>query len=128
MSVVLDASALLAALFDEPGGDYVFEVIDDAHISSVNLSEVYTTLLDGGSTFEQAEDIVAPLPILIRPFGSDNAIQAAKLRRQTKSFGLSLGDRACIAQAIMDNLPILTSDRRMADAGTTVGIDIRMIR
>lgn len=128
MSVVLDASALLAALFDEPGGNYVFELIDDAHISTVNLSEVYTTLLDGGSTFEQADDIVSPLPILIRPFDSDNAIQAAQLRRLTKSFGLSLGDRACIAQAIMDDLPILTSDRRMADAGTAVGIDIRMIR
>jgi ribonuclease VapC len=128
MSFVLDASALLAALFNEPGGDYVFEVIDNAHISSVNLSEVYTTLLDGGSTFERAEEIVRPLPICIRPFGSDHALEAAKLRGLTRRFGLSLGDRACITQAIMDELPILTSDRRMAEAKAVLGIDIRMIR
>jgi PIN domain nuclease of toxin-antitoxin system len=128
MSFLLDASALLAALFDEPGGDYVFDIISDAHISVVNLSEVYATLLDGGTTFEEAQGIVTPLPLCILSFESDHAIQAAKLRPLTKSFGLSLGDRACIAHAIINDLPVLTSDRRMAEAKKTVGIDIQMIR
>jgi PIN domain nuclease of toxin-antitoxin system len=128
MSFLLDASALLAALFDEPGGDYVFDVLSDAHISVVNLSEVYATLLDGGATFEEAQAIVIPLPLRIRSFRSDHALQAARMRPLTKRFGLSLGDRACIAHAIINDMPVLTSDRRMAEAKETVGIDIHMIR
>ena len=128
MNYLLDASAVLAALLDEPGGDFVYDLMNDSHISVVNLSEVYATLLEGGMSFELADEIVGALPIRIRTFRDAHAWQTAKLRPLTKQFGLSLGDRACVAQAMMDDLPILTSDRRMADAKAVVGIDIRMIR
>lgn len=128
MSCLLDASAVLAVILDEPGGDDVYEVMNDAHISAVNLSEVYATLLDGGMAFELADEIIRALPFRIRTFRDDHAVQTAKLRPLTKSFGLSLGDRACITQAKFSDLPILTSDRRMAAAKDVVGLDIRMIR
>jgi PIN domain nuclease of toxin-antitoxin system len=128
MSFMLDASAVLAVLLDEPGGDYVFEQMNDSHISVVNLSEVYATLMTGGMSFDQAHDIVNPLPVRIRTFREGHAWQTAKLRPLTKSFGLSLGDRACIAHAMLDDLPILTSDRRMESAKEELGVDIRMIR
>jgi PIN domain nuclease of toxin-antitoxin system len=40
MSFVLDASALLAALLDEPGKQRVDETINDAAMTTVNLAEV----------------------------------------------------------------------------------------
>lgn len=128
MSFVLDASAILATLLDEPGGDDVYEVMSDSHISVINLSEVYATLLDGGMSFELAQQIISPLPVRVRTFRDQHAWQTAKLRPLTRKFGLSLGDRACITTAIFADLPILTSDRRMAEAKDVLGIDIRMIR
>ena len=128
MSFVLDASAMLATLLDEPGGDDVYEVMSDSHISVINLSEVYATLLDGGMSFELAQQIISPLPVRVRTFRDQHAWQTAKLRPLTRKFGLSLGDRACITTAIFADLPILTSDRRMAEAKDVLGIDIRMIR
>jgi ribonuclease VapC len=128
MSFVLDASAVLAVLLDEPGGDFVFDVINGSHISVVNLSEVYATLMDGGMTFEAVQQVVEPLPMRRRTFREGHAWQTAKLRSLTKKFGLSLGDRACITTAIFGSLPILTSDRRMAEAKSVLGLDIRLIR
>ncbi len=128
MSFVLDASAVLAVLLDEPGGDFVFDAMNGSHISVVNLSEVYATLMDGGMTFEAVQQAVEPLPMRRRTFREGHAWQTAKLRSLTKKFRLSLGDRACITTAIFESLPILTSDRRIAEAKAVLGLDIRMIR
>jgi ribonuclease VapC len=125
---VLDASAVLAVLFEEPGGAYVYGVLNGSEISVVNLSEVYATLLEGGMTFEDADELVSPLPFRIRTFRNGHAWQTAKLRPLTRKYGLSLGDRACLATAIFADLPVLTSDRRMAESQGVVGLDIRLIR
>ena len=128
MSFTLDASAILAMLLDEPGGDYVYARLNASQISVVNLSEIYATLLDGGMTFEEAEAIINPLPFRIRTFRDAHAGKVAQLRPLTKPLGLSLGDRACIAQSIFNELPILTADRRMAEAKSLLDVDIRLIR
>ena len=128
MSYMMDASAVLAALFDEPGRELVDAQLRGSQISVVNLSEVYATLLEGGMDFAEADDIIRPLPLRIRNFRDAHAWEVAKLRPLTKKFGLSLGDRACIAQAAMAELPILTADRRMAEAQDVVGVEIRLIR
>lgn len=128
MSFTLDASAILAVLFDEPGGDYVFAHLNGSEISIVNLSEVYATLLDGGMDFDEAREIIEPLPMRSRSFREGHSWQVAQLRPLTKPFGLSLGDRACIAQAMFNELPVLTADRRMESAKSLLGVDIRLIR
>ncbi|MGV1684021.1 type II toxin-antitoxin system VapC family toxin [Sphingopyxis sp. NJF-3] len=128
MSFTLDASAILAVLFDEPGGDHVFAHLNGSEISAVNLSEVYATLLDGGMDFDKAREIIAPLPMRIRSFREEHSWQVAQLRPLTKPFGLSLGDRACITQAMFNELPVLTADRRMESAKSLLGVDIRLIR
>lgn len=128
MSFTLDASAILAILLDEPGGDYVYARLNESQISVINLSEVYATLLDGGMAFEEAQTIVDPLPFRIRTFRDSHAKRTAQLRPVTRKFGLSLGDRACIAQAMLNDLPILTADRRMEAAKSLLDVDIRLIR
>jgi len=43
---VLDASAILALLNQEPGYDRVAQVLDNSSVSAVNLSEVISKLLE----------------------------------------------------------------------------------
>ena len=47
----------------------------------------------------------------IVPFDEKIAIKAGNLRNATKTKGLSLGDRACIATGLIFKLPIITTDR-----------------
>ena len=78
--------------------------------------------------FDKAREIIAPLPMRIRSFREEHSWQVAQLRPLTKPFGLSLGDRACITQAMFNELPVLTADRRMESAKSLLGVDIRLIR
>jgi PIN domain nuclease of toxin-antitoxin system len=47
----------------------------------------------------------------IIPFGASLACTAAHLIRETRPFGLSLGDRCCLALAMERNCAVLTADR-----------------
>ena len=128
MSFMLDASAVLAVLFDEPGAAFVYANLNDSQMSVVNLSEVYATLMDGGMSFDMASELVSPLPIRLRTYRDSHACRTAQLRAITKTLGLSLGDRACLAQAMIAQLPVLTSDRRLAQASDLVGHEIQLLR
>jgi PIN domain nuclease of toxin-antitoxin system len=57
-------------------------------------------------------------------FDRELAIGAAALLPQTAPFGLSLGDRACLALARLRGLPAVTADRDWArlDLGITVEV------
>ena len=125
-SVVLDSSAVLAFLYGEPGGEHVSKVLHGAAISTVNFAEVLARLIDRGWPDTEALAMISNLPLLVRAFDSDHAISAGLLRPDTRRLGLSLGDRACLALARAEGLPVLTSDR--AWASLDVGVEIRMIR
>jgi PIN domain nuclease of toxin-antitoxin system len=125
---VLDASAVLAALNGEPGGEVLLETGPGSQISSVNLGEVYSTLLDAGVPFEEVKRAMARLDFREIDFGPDHAAHAGQLRPLTRRFGQSRGDRACLAESQISGLPILSCDRQMGQAATALGIDIRMIR
>jgi PIN domain nuclease of toxin-antitoxin system len=96
---VLDASAILALLQDEPGADRVARVLDGAVASAVNLSEVACKLADHGMPLDLIQTALGELGLDIRPFDTDAAYQVAVLRPLTRAAGLSLGDRACLALA-----------------------------
>jgi ribonuclease VapC len=123
--VVFDSSALLALILHEPGGN-LDGLLDRAVISAVNLAEVRTKLID----LEKLEEVSveADLRALIRvePFTEQQAVIAAKLRSSTKSFGLSLGDRACIALAIDRGLEVYTSDGKWSKI--ELGCKVHQIR
>ena len=124
MTVVLDASALLALSLGEPGGARVAEALTDAVISAVNLCEVLTRLSDlGADPAEAARDITArELPVI--DFDAAQAAMAAALRPSTRHLGLSLGDRACLALAILRKARVVTADRAWAGLDLGVGIDV----
>ena len=62
---VLDASALLALLKDEPGAAEVAEVIAEASMSSVNYAEVVSHFVHAGMPIDQVEAMLRPLPLTI---------------------------------------------------------------
>ncbi len=124
--IVLDASAVLAMLANEPGGEQVFESIDNSLISAVNLSEVAVVLARLGMPDAEAHDHLSALPFDILPFDRQQAFIAASLYSKTKAFGLSFGDRACLALALSGGFSVLTADQ--AWKKLNLGIKISLIR
>ncbi|MGI8744531.1 MAG: type II toxin-antitoxin system VapC family toxin [Bryobacteraceae bacterium] len=120
--IVLDASALLALLFRERGYERVDEALSGGVMSAVNLAEVTSRLLEMGADEETTRERLEDLPIEIIPFNADHAYRTGILRAKTKKLGLSLGDRACLATAAREKLPVLTADK----AWRTLKLDIHM--
>ena len=110
---VFDSSAILAIYFDEKGKDEALRLLDlyEPMIATPNLSELYTKLIESGLTSNEIEESFSGLEIRIRDFDEQLAIIAAELRPRTKAFGLSLGDRSCLALALSENAIAVTSDR-----------------
>lgn len=123
---VLDASAVLALLANERGAEQVQAALGSAVISAVNLAEVLAKLSDRGATVAELRLVRTSLDIEVRSFGERAALRASTLRGTTKSFGLSIGDRACLALALEEGLPALTTDR--AWSALDVGVDVRSLR
>jgi PIN domain nuclease of toxin-antitoxin system len=124
--VVLDASALLAFLFREPGMDRVRETLPDSVMSSVNLAEVITTAIRRGGKLPEIVDVLAQLPMKTLPFDSQDAIFAVSLYPVTKEMGLSLADRCCLALGARLGVPVLTADTEWA--GLNIGVQVEAIR
>lgn len=124
--VVIDASALLALLNNEPGADTVAVAIPQAVISTVNLSEVVAKLAEAGMPQSAIQDALQGLQIEVVPFDLEQAYAAGLLQPATKARGLSLGDRACLSLAKELKLVALTADRRWEHL--PVGVKVKVIR
>jgi ribonuclease VapC len=122
----LDASALIAMLRDEPGGDVVEELLETATISSVNWSEVVQKALDWKTEIAGLRQDLEALGLEVVPFTALLAETTAELRSSTRQAGLSLGDRACLALASVLGLPAITADRIWLDLG--LPLEIRAVR
>lgn len=126
MSPVLDASALLALIFDETGADIVATLARGGAISAVNFSEVIVRIMAINGVVGKADDAVSRLEIEVVPFDAAMARPVAELRVPTKHLGLSLGDRTCLALGMSRRSVVLTADKDWAKLD--IGIDIRLIR
>ncbi|MEY9142121.1 type II toxin-antitoxin system VapC family toxin [Bradyrhizobium elkanii] len=126
--IVLDASALLALLLDEPGGSKVAEVIALSKISVVNYAEVVSHFAKLGMPAGEIDDMLDPLPMTIVPADKDLGQIAGRLRAVTLEAGLSLGDRFCLAQAIRDGLPAWTADKAWRNIAGAAKADVVVIR
>ena len=125
-SAVLDASAVLAHIRGERGSDTVEQLAADACMSAVNLAEVISKLMEWSLSAAQADAIVFRYALDVVPFDEELARRAGALRPATKTLGLSLGDRACIALAQREALPVVTTDRHWGKL--TLGIEIKIVR
>jgi PIN domain nuclease of toxin-antitoxin system len=108
---VLDASLILANLNHERGGERLVEFINDSVVSVVTYTEVVTRLLDQGMPFQTAEQSFAAFDLPRVPVTESLARRAAELRGGTRAYGLSLGDRICLATAESLRATAVTADR-----------------
>lgn len=128
MQRLLDASALLAVLFEEPGADeVVFALRCGAVMSAVNVAEVAARLHRDRWSAEDVARMVKDVGIEVVPFDSDAALLSGWYHRDTAELGLSLGDRACLATAATLGLPVLTADREWGKLSLR-GVRVECIR
>jgi len=128
--VLLDASALLAWLQGEPGGEIVETALltQDCTLSAANLAEVISRSLDRRISDADLQRILDDLPVRILPLTAEDGAGAGWLRKLTRSQGLSLGDRLCLALAQRTNATVLTTDRPWLELATPLGLQIQCIR
>jgi ribonuclease VapC len=126
--IVLDASALIALIKDEPGADVVSREAanNDATISSVNYAESLQKAARVGVTAEQVDAALEGLGITVSPFGRLDARLAASFYRHGSN--LSLADRVCLALARSLSSPAYTADRPWASWADDLGVEVRLIR
>ncbi len=129
---VLDASALLAYLQDEPGAQVVQDaLVAGAVINIVNYAEVLSRLAaagtDAGNAHHELQEqgLIGGLLELVAPTEED-AVAIARLRAATRAYGLSLGDRACLATALRLGWQVITADPSWSSL--SIGVDVRLIR
>ncbi|MGR3249382.1 MAG: type II toxin-antitoxin system VapC family toxin [Paracoccus sp. (in: a-proteobacteria)] len=125
-AAVLDASALLCVLNGEQGSERVMQVLPAAVIGAANLAEVVSKLRERGLSVEEVEDVLGGLPLDVRPLSAAQAYAIGHLRPTTRTLGLSLGDRACLALAAELGMPALTADQ--AWASLDIGVAVELIR
>ena len=124
---VLDASAMLAYIQEERGAENLTkEILDHAVASTVNLAEVQSKLVKKGRNPDEAWEEILSLVNAEEPFTSDHARIAGDLITTTEKYGLSLGDRACLALAIALSAPVYTTEQLWNNL--KVGVPIRVIR
>jgi PIN domain nuclease of toxin-antitoxin system len=119
---VLDASAILALVRKESGGDSVEQIISRSIVSTVNVSEAIAKLVQKGVGPEIAEEIVFGLPFETADFDRSMAAAAGKMWLRGSKAGLSFGDRACLALAEASGLPAMTADQQWKRFASVVEI------
>ena len=126
--VVLDASAVLALLFEESGAEVVRAQLRTGVIGAANLAEVLAKLSDHGLPAMEAVRAVTILGLEVAPMTEAQAGRSAELRPMTRAVGLSLGDRACLALAAELGAPALTADRSWDAVAGAAGVSVQVIR
>jgi PIN domain nuclease of toxin-antitoxin system len=108
---VIDASAVLADLKGETGGEIAHAAVATSHMSAVNYAEVITKLIENGADPYQASEIASKLQCVIADADKARASRAGLMHTRTRGKGVSLADRFCIALAEELGVPVLTADR-----------------
>ena len=124
----MDASAILAAILGEAGGDVVFERMDEALISTVNVAEVYTYAAVKGIDMFALDAFFIETGIEIVPFDQAQAVAAGRLAGITRKAGLSLGDRSCLALAQHRDAEVMTADRAWQRIADEAGLRVSLLR
>lgn len=111
---LLDASAVLALIGDEPGGDQVRSVLALSAITAVNLAEVVKKLRERGVPSGDVATIVSDiqLPLEPGPANLQQTLQVGELAAAGRAVGLSMGDAICLAVAGWSSRIAVTTERR----------------
>jgi ribonuclease VapC len=129
VQAILDASAIVAFLDREPGHDAITDALAaGAGVCTANIAEAIGILTRHGLTAPDAAEAIDALPLVTFNVDRDLAQRTGALEQPTRRFGLSLGDRFCLALAGREGLPALTTDRIWLQAGPLIGVEVRLAR
>lgn len=124
--IVLDSSAILAFLFEEPGGAIAAEEFPAGLVSAASLAEILGRLARDDVPLDRAFELFRSTSVRIEPFDSAQALAAAALLMPARTLQIGLGDCCAIGLAVVRNCPILTGDRTWRDLA--LPIEVRLIR
>jgi PIN domain nuclease of toxin-antitoxin system len=130
---VLDASAFLAYLHDERGAEVVARLLaSGTYISAANWAEVLSRESDLGVNSQELVSRLIKLNVLnvgieVVPLTEQDAELIGQFRASARRYGLSLGDRACLALGKRLQLPVFTADRQWL-ALDELEVDVQSIR
>ena len=128
MRYVLDSSAVIALLSREPGAEKVAGLLDISLISSVNFSEVVGFFARRGLTRSDVENYLPAQALEVVPVDRKTAFEAGMMLQLLSQYGLSLGDRICLALARQRSAPVLTADRMWMKVAADLGVTVELIR
>jgi PIN domain nuclease of toxin-antitoxin system len=127
IKTIFDTSAFLAIINNEPGSEIAQQHISSAGMSTINIAEVITYLVRNGYTdntnLQRIINLIKPIPL-----ETTIAIAAGKMVSITKTLGLSLGDRACLATAQSLQRPVYTADKKWSEIAKQIGVQVIQIR
>ncbi|MEJ1969176.1 MAG: type II toxin-antitoxin system VapC family toxin [Rhizomicrobium sp.] len=124
--IVIDASSAVCFLRCERGWENFFEYLPGSIMSVVNYAEVVQRLLRDDPVAELRASGLVGSGLKLVDLDLDTALAAARLEGSTRSQGVSLADRVCLALAMGRKLPVLTADKPWTEL--SLPVDIKLLR
>ena len=123
---VMDASAVIAVLREEPGAEQVIPHLFGSLISTVNLAEVFCKSQSRGILPATDALTIQQMKLEVVPFDAEQAQLLANILPKTLGSSVGFADRACMALAMQQQMPALTGDRDWLKHDA--GVEIQLFR